>query len=160
MSYVPYASVVGSFIYGMVWTKLSIVHVVGNLSRYVSKCTSINWLWYLFAIGRMITVTRSTQCMILRHVVIILLDFAGMFSQSTNTTLQRNGLDCLMHTFDTYVAHCTNYFHICHSRRAGKHCRRAGIQVFAYVVDHDSEWWWHHSKLHFFLPNCDAAYPA
>jgi hypothetical protein len=37
MSHVPYASVVGSLMYGMVYTRLYITHVVGVLNRYMSK---------------------------------------------------------------------------------------------------------------------------
>jgi hypothetical protein len=37
MSYVPYASAIGSFMYAMVCTRLDIIHVVGYLSRYMSK---------------------------------------------------------------------------------------------------------------------------
>jgi len=37
MSRVPYASVVGSLMYAMVYTRLYIAHVVGVLSRFMSK---------------------------------------------------------------------------------------------------------------------------
>ena len=37
MSHVPYASVVGSLMYGMVCTRPDIAHAVGVLSRYMSK---------------------------------------------------------------------------------------------------------------------------
>ena len=37
MSHVPYASVVGSLMYAMVCTRPNIAHVVGVLSRYMSK---------------------------------------------------------------------------------------------------------------------------
>jgi hypothetical protein len=37
MSCVPYASVVGSLMYEMVYTRLDIAHAVGVLSRYMSK---------------------------------------------------------------------------------------------------------------------------
>ena len=37
MSHVPYASVVGSLMYAMVCTSPNIAHVVGVLSRFMSK---------------------------------------------------------------------------------------------------------------------------
>eukprot|EP00253_Pinus_taeda_P006515 PITA_06515 len=37
MSHVPYASAVGSLMYAMVYTRLDITHVVGVLSRFMSK---------------------------------------------------------------------------------------------------------------------------
>ena len=37
MSRVPYASAVGSLMYAMVYTRLDIAHVVGVLSRFMSK---------------------------------------------------------------------------------------------------------------------------
>jgi hypothetical protein len=37
MSHVPYASVVGSLMYVMVSTRSYIAHVVGVLSKYISK---------------------------------------------------------------------------------------------------------------------------
>ena len=43
MSRVPYASVVGSLMYAMVSTRLDISHVVGVLSRYMSKPTKRHW---------------------------------------------------------------------------------------------------------------------
>ena len=43
MSRVPYASAVGSLIYEMVCTRPYIVHVVGFLSRYMSKPGKEHW---------------------------------------------------------------------------------------------------------------------
>jgi phosphoribosyl-AMP cyclohydrolase len=43
MSHVPYASVVGSLMYAMVCTRLDIAHVVGVLSRYMSKLGKEHW---------------------------------------------------------------------------------------------------------------------
>jgi hypothetical protein len=44
MSHVPYVSVVGSLIYEMVYTRLEIAHVVGVLSRYMSKPGKKHWI--------------------------------------------------------------------------------------------------------------------
>ena len=43
MSRVPYASVVGSLMYAMVYTRLGIAHVVGVLSRFMSKPGKEQW---------------------------------------------------------------------------------------------------------------------
>jgi len=43
MSYVPYASVVGSSMYAMVYTRPYIAHVVGVLSRNMSKPINKHW---------------------------------------------------------------------------------------------------------------------
>eukprot|EP00253_Pinus_taeda_P026805 PITA_26805 len=43
MSYVPYASVVSSLMYVMVCTRPNIAHVVGVLSRFMSKLGKDNW---------------------------------------------------------------------------------------------------------------------
>jgi hypothetical protein len=43
MSHVPYASVFGSFMYEMVYTRLDIEHVVGVLSMYISKLGKDHW---------------------------------------------------------------------------------------------------------------------
>ena len=43
MSRVPYASVVGSLMYAMVYTRLDIAHAVGVLSMYMSKPGKENW---------------------------------------------------------------------------------------------------------------------
>ena len=43
MSHVPYASVVGSLMYAMVCTRPNIAHVVGVLSRYMSKLGKEHW---------------------------------------------------------------------------------------------------------------------
>jgi hypothetical protein len=43
MSRVPYASVFGSLMYEMVCTRLDIAHVVGVLSRYMSKSEKEHW---------------------------------------------------------------------------------------------------------------------
>ena len=43
MSHVPYASVVGSLMYAMVCTRPDIAHVVGVLSRYMSKPGKEHW---------------------------------------------------------------------------------------------------------------------
>jgi hypothetical protein len=43
MSCVPYASVVGSLMHEMVCTRLGIAHVVGVLSRYMSKPGKEHW---------------------------------------------------------------------------------------------------------------------
>jgi hypothetical protein len=43
MSSVPYASVVGSLMYVMVCTRPYIAHVVGVLSRYMSKLGKAHW---------------------------------------------------------------------------------------------------------------------
>jgi hypothetical protein len=37
MSYVPYASAVGTLMYAIICTRPDIAHVVGVLSRYMSK---------------------------------------------------------------------------------------------------------------------------
>ena len=43
MSRVPYASAIVSFMYAMVCTRMSIAHVVGFLSRYMSKPWKKHW---------------------------------------------------------------------------------------------------------------------
>ena len=43
MSCVPYASVVGSLMYAMVCTRPDIAHVMGVLSRYMSKSGKEHW---------------------------------------------------------------------------------------------------------------------
>jgi hypothetical protein len=43
MSHVPYASSVGSLMYAMVYTRSNIAHVVGVLSRYMSKPGKEHW---------------------------------------------------------------------------------------------------------------------
>jgi hypothetical protein len=43
MSHVPYASVVGILMYAMICTRLDITHVVGVLSRYMSKPRNEHW---------------------------------------------------------------------------------------------------------------------
>jgi hypothetical protein len=43
MSHVPYASVVGSLMYAMVFTRPDIAHAVGVLSRYMSKPGKEHW---------------------------------------------------------------------------------------------------------------------
>jgi hypothetical protein len=43
MSRVPYASAVGSLMYEMVYTRSDIAHVVGVLSRYMSKPGNEHW---------------------------------------------------------------------------------------------------------------------
>eukprot|EP00253_Pinus_taeda_P021875 PITA_21875 len=43
MSYVPYASVVGSLMYGMACTRQDIAHAVGVLSRFMLKPREENW---------------------------------------------------------------------------------------------------------------------
>ena len=43
MSRVPYASVVGILMYAMVCTRPNITHVVGVLSRYMSKLGKEHW---------------------------------------------------------------------------------------------------------------------
>jgi hypothetical protein len=43
MSHVPYANVVGSLMYVMVCTRPDIAHVVGVLSRYMSKPRKEHW---------------------------------------------------------------------------------------------------------------------
>ena len=43
MSRVPYVSVVGSLMYAMVCTRLDIAHVVGVLSKYMSKLGKEHW---------------------------------------------------------------------------------------------------------------------
>ena len=43
MSWVPYASAVGSLMYAMVSTRPDIAHVVGVLSRYMSKLGKEHW---------------------------------------------------------------------------------------------------------------------
>jgi hypothetical protein len=43
MSHVPYASVVGSLIYGMIFTRMDIAHAVGVLRRYMSKLGKEDW---------------------------------------------------------------------------------------------------------------------
>ena len=43
MSHVPYASVVGNLMYAMVCTRPDIAHVVGVLSRYMSKPGKEHW---------------------------------------------------------------------------------------------------------------------
>ena len=44
MSHVPYASAVGSLMYAMVCTRLDIAHVVGVLSRFMSKPGKEHWI--------------------------------------------------------------------------------------------------------------------
>eukprot|EP00253_Pinus_taeda_P026680 PITA_26680 len=43
MSHVPYASVVGSLMYAMVYTRTNIAHAVGVLSRFMSKLGKEHW---------------------------------------------------------------------------------------------------------------------
>jgi hypothetical protein len=43
MHCVPYASVVGSFMYAMVYSRPYIAHVMGVLSRYMSKPGKEHW---------------------------------------------------------------------------------------------------------------------
>ena len=43
MSHVPYASVVGSLMYAMVYTRPDIAHVVGVLSRFISNLGKEHW---------------------------------------------------------------------------------------------------------------------
>ena len=43
MSYVPYASVVASLMYAMVYTRPGIAHVVGLLSRFMSNLGKEHW---------------------------------------------------------------------------------------------------------------------
>jgi phage major head subunit gpT-like protein len=43
MSHVPYASAVGSLMYSIVCTRSDITHVVGVLSRYMSKLGKKHW---------------------------------------------------------------------------------------------------------------------
>jgi hypothetical protein len=43
MSHVLYASVVGSLMYAMVYTRLNIAHAMGVLSRYMSKPGKEHW---------------------------------------------------------------------------------------------------------------------
>lgn len=43
MSHVLYASVVGSLMYAMLYTRMNIAHVVGVLSMYMSKLGKENW---------------------------------------------------------------------------------------------------------------------
>jgi hypothetical protein len=43
MSHIPYAGVVGSLMYEMVYTRPYIAHVVGFLSRYMSKPGKEHW---------------------------------------------------------------------------------------------------------------------
>jgi hypothetical protein len=43
MSHVPYASVVGSLMYAMVYTRPDIAHAVGFLSKYMSKPRKEHW---------------------------------------------------------------------------------------------------------------------
>jgi len=44
MSHVPYASAVGSLMYAMVCTRPDIAHVVGVLSRFMSKPRKDHWI--------------------------------------------------------------------------------------------------------------------
>jgi hypothetical protein len=43
MSHVPYASAVGRLLYAMICTRSGIAHVVGVLSRYISKPWKEHW---------------------------------------------------------------------------------------------------------------------
>jgi len=43
MSRVPYASVVSSLMYAMICTRLDIAHVVGVLSKFMSKLRKEHW---------------------------------------------------------------------------------------------------------------------
>jgi len=43
MSHVPYASVVGSLMYAMVYTRPDITHAVGVLSMFMSKLGKEHW---------------------------------------------------------------------------------------------------------------------
>ena len=49
MSRVPYSSAIGSLMYAMVCTKPVIAHVVGFLSRYMSKPRKWHWTTVLLA---------------------------------------------------------------------------------------------------------------
>jgi hypothetical protein len=51
MSCVPYASAVGSLMYAMVCTRPYIAHVVGVLSRYLSKPGKEHWTIVIFFLG-------------------------------------------------------------------------------------------------------------
>jgi hypothetical protein len=44
MSWVPYASAIGSLMYAMVCIRLDIAHPVGFLSRYMSKLRKEHWI--------------------------------------------------------------------------------------------------------------------
>ena len=56
MSWVPYASAVGSLMYAMVCTRPDIAYVVGVLSRYMSKPGKEHWT----AIKRVFRYLRGT----------------------------------------------------------------------------------------------------
>ena len=43
MSYVPYASVAGSLMYAMVWTKLDLAQAVNVVSRYIGNPGKEHW---------------------------------------------------------------------------------------------------------------------
>lgn len=43
MSHVPYASTVGSFMYGMICTRSDIAHVVSVVSRYMANPKKVRW---------------------------------------------------------------------------------------------------------------------
>ena len=57
MSRVPYASAVGSLMYAMVCTRLDIAHVVGVLSRFMSKPGKEHWT----AVKRVFRYLRGTS---------------------------------------------------------------------------------------------------
>ena len=50
MSRVPYASVVGSLMYAMVYTRPDIAHAMGVLSRFMSKPGKEHWTTVSFQI--------------------------------------------------------------------------------------------------------------
>ena len=56
MSHVPYASAVGSLMYAMVCTRPDIPHVVGVLSKYMSKPRKEHWI----AVKRVFRYLRGT----------------------------------------------------------------------------------------------------
>ena len=56
MSCVPYASVVGSLMYAIICTRPDIAHVVGVLSKYMSKPRKVHWT----AIKRVFMYLRGT----------------------------------------------------------------------------------------------------
>ena len=57
MSHVPYVSIVGSLMYAMVCTRPDIAHVVGVLSRFMSKPGKEHWT----AVKRVFKYLRGTN---------------------------------------------------------------------------------------------------
>ena len=79
MPHVPYASVVSSLMYAMVYTKLDIAHAVGALSRFMSKPRKEHWT----TVKRVFKYLRGTSdyglCYQGRPILDRVLDICGFF---------------------------------------------------------------------------------